>query len=173
MKDERLEMLYHQYHLLVKDAAFKVLHDYNLSQDVCQDVFGHMSDNRMDKEDSPEKMKNYLRTVAYHRAIDYQRVTTRRREVTYEDNRELEGMTTSHELDKSIDQKAFISKIFQDLERYRMDWYLILVRVEVCDDPIETIARELGITPELVKTKLSRAKKWLRKRYNLSYKNLM
>ena len=39
MVNKRLKEIYDQYYLMVMDVAFKVLRDYHLAQDVCQDVF--------------------------------------------------------------------------------------------------------------------------------------
>lgn len=170
MVDKRLKEIYNQNYLVVMDAAFKVLKDYHLAQDVCQDVFMRLSSERISKEDTPENIRKYLLVLTHNRAVDYLRSQKKRREVQY--RFESDGANVGcilETMEKSYDQKQFARQILCDLESYRRDWYEVLVRVEVLDDSPEQVSRDLGISVALVKYKLSRAKKWITKNYSRRY----
>lgn len=170
MVDERLKEIYKQNYLVVMDTAFKVLKDYHLAQDVCQDVFLRLSSERISKEDTPENIRKYLLVVAHNRAIDYLRRQKNRLEVEYQFECEgVNGERLFETMEKSHDQKLFMRRIFADLENHRRDWYEVLIRVEVLDHSPEQVSRDLGISVALVKHKLSRAKKWIAKNYSRRY----
>ena len=44
MKKEEFEPVYIEYHQMVIHLAYDVLHDYDLAQDVCQEVFMKMDE---------------------------------------------------------------------------------------------------------------------------------
>lgn len=170
MVDERLKEIYNQNYLVVMDVAFKVLKDYHLAQDVCQDVFMRLSSERISKEETPGNIRKYLLVVTHNRAIDYLRRQKSRQEVEYQfECEEADGEHLFEAMEKSYDQKQFMRRIFVDLEKHRRDWYEVLMRVEVLDHSPEQVSRDLGVSVALVKQKLSKAKKWIAKNYSRRY----
>lgn len=174
MIDERLKEIYEQHYLLVMDTAFKILQDYYLAQDICQDVFVRITSEQLDEMcGTPKELRKYLVVMAQNRAIDYVRSQKVRKEVPYYGSgTHLDNEDCFEILEKTVDQRVFTSKLFADLERYRHDWYEILVRVEVYNYSAEEISYDLGIPISLVRSKLCRAKKWIKKKYRRKYEQL-
>ena len=170
MVNERLKEIYKQNYLVVMDAAFRVLKDYHLAQDVCQDVFMQFSSIQISKEETPENIRRYLLVVTRNRAVDYLRKQKNRREVEYQS--ECEGPDAESPLEsieKSHDQKQLMRRIFADLESHRRDWHEVLVRVVVLEHSPERVSRDLGISVALVKYKLRKAKGWIANKYGRRY----
>ena len=69
MTEEKLRELYSQYYRLVMKAAYEVLHDFDYSQDICQEVFTKLA-VKFD-EVRPEQYSQWLATVARRKALAF------------------------------------------------------------------------------------------------------
>lgn len=172
MTDERLEALFVCYHRLVMDAAYQVVRDYYLAQDICQDVFIRLTPKEMDIADNPDEMRKFLIAVTNHRAIDYIRKRGRRKETRLTDGDAQSDVYFIESIDNQIDQRAFASKMFLELRRKKPDWYEVIRRVGYYDQSVKEIAQELEVSQAVVRSRLSRAKKWIVKNYGDNYSAL-
>lgn len=171
--DERVEEIYVKYHLLVKDVAFKMLKDFYLAQDVCHDVFSHMTAQCIDKYHTPEQMRAYLYVAAHNRAIDYTRKGGWNKEVPYPEHAKSHFDRGVYDrIEENMDRKIFISQLFLDVKEFRPDWHDVLVRTEVYQESAEMVAQKLGISVGQVRSKLCRVKKWLRRKHGSRYGKL-
>lgn len=166
MEDEKFECVYNKYKNLVMDTAYEVLKDYYLAQDVCQEVFIKLPEERMILLDSPGEMKRYLRAVAYHRAIDHYRMIKRRSEVSLYTE---ENLIMDLDVDEKMDTDTFTMVLFRDLEEKKPEWHYIIIHLGLYDEPAEKVARDMGISIELLRVKYHRAKKWICKNYGSEY----
>lgn len=158
--------IYNQYRNLVMDTAFQVLKDYYLAQDVCQEVFLKLTKDRLEMLKTPVEVKRYLRTVAYHRAIDYYRQRNRRSEISLYEDKEI---VTEMSIEEQLDNANFASALFHELEKKNPEWYYIVVHMGLYDETPERVARDMGITIGLLRSKYHRAKQWICKKYRSEY----
>lgn len=166
MDGKKFICIYNKYKNLVMDTAYEVLKDYHLAQDVCQEVFFKMSEDRLVTMTVPNEMKRYLRAVAYHRAIDYYRQMKRRSEISlYEEN----DIVTEMSIEERLDKNDFAKTLFNELEKKNSEWYHIVIHIGLYDEPAEKVARDMGISIGLLRTKYHRAKEWIRKNYKSEY----
>ena len=118
MEDEKFDSVYLKYKNLVMDTACEVLKDYYLAQDVCQEVFLKLTPERLKLAETPTEMKRYLRTVAYHRAIDYYRKIKKRSEISLYENLD---MTFEIDVDEKMDRTSFTTVLF-DISGTLVHW---------------------------------------------------
>lgn len=173
MTNEKLEEIYYKYYQLVKDTAYKVLHDHEFTEDVCHDVFLKLSDEWIEADISPEKRENYLRVAALRKAIDYYNVRKQYSEfLPYDEILLEEELAVDTDLDGSLILKDFTSRILLELKRHNENWYMVILKYEVYHEPVELIAREMGVKVPLIRLWLYRAKKWIKKHYGEEYQSL-
>ena len=142
MTDEKFECIYKQYEKLVMNAAYEILHDYHLAQDVCQEVFIKVSNDRLESLATDEDMKRYLNYVAGNRAIDYYRKLRRMNEVSLEDQ---EDAMNCLNMDEKVYKEEFVLEMFKALEVKKPEWKEIVLRVGFYDEPPIIVARDMGI----------------------------
>lgn len=169
MEAEKFDYIYREYRNLVLDVSYKMLDDFHLAQDVCQDVFVKLSSKRIEKLKDMNHVKHYLLAITYHRTLDYLRVR-RRREKALELSQIAMDIV---DLEKLLDLRGFLETVFLDLREKNSDWYEIVIRVALYDEPQELVARDMGISIGLLRTKYHRAKKWIRKHYGSEYDYLI
>lgn len=173
MSNEKLEELYYKYYHLVKDTAFKVLHDHEFTEDVCHDVFLKLSDEWMEADLTPRQRENYLRVAAHRKAIDYYNLRKQSGEnVPYEEAAIDEVYAIVEDWDEPMLQRDFISRILRDLKEYKEHWYIAVLRYEYYHEPVELIARELGVSTSAIRVWHLRGKMWIRKHYKKAFEKL-
>lgn len=173
MSMQKLEEMYYKYHLMVKDVAFHVLQDYHLAQDVCHDVFLKITDEWIELNRPHKLTEQYLRVMAYHKAIDYYRLKKRKPEKTHVNSMLEEEVLICEEIEKRVDYTRFTADFFHKLKEYRENWYTVLLHMEVYHEPAELVAREMGISLPLLRTWLHRAKQWICDTYGEEYEDLL
>lgn len=166
MNEEILEYIYRKYRKLVLDTAYSVLKDFYLAQDVCQEVFIKLSSKKIKLAEKPDQMKRFLIAVTYHRAIDYYRSIHAHGEVCLDD---AESLVMNSDIEDKIDFEIFMAEMFKGLKEKNEEWHQIVLRVGFYDEPAEIVARNLGISINLLRTKYHRAKKWIRIHYESEY----
>jgi len=58
------------------------------------------------------------------------------------------------------------------LRKENESWYQIVNLIFCLEKPHDVVAKELGISKDVLYSKLYRAKKWIRKNFEDEYKNL-
>ncbi len=172
MKREDFDRMYKQYYRLVIHIAHDILHDYALAQDVCQEVFVKFNEKIEGLDE--DKLKGWMLRNAYRKTIDALRRAYRKREISVvedkmEDKLVVECMT---ELENEICRKQFRSFLLEELKEQNPQWYEMMVRVVVYEEPAKEVAADYGITVMNLRMKLSRARRWLYKNYYKRYREL-
>lgn len=161
MKNQTYEEFYLKYRKISKAYAYGILHDWNMADDVSQDVLYKMYNMRKGLNVDNEKMMySLIRRSSVNKAMDYKKKSSSRHEfVCTEDISEI--------LRK--EKKEFMYMV---LERFREEQplnYEILIQVKYLDIPVEIVAEEFGLTKSGVNNRIYKAKRWLKEEFRKVY----
>ena len=174
LKEVRLEEIYRNSHLVVKDTAYKILKDYHLAEDICHDIFLKLSDEWIEQDLPMEEVTRYLRMMAYSKAIDVFRAKRKHPEFPCTDTmEELAGkVNVCEQLERTLDDRALLTKMLQKLKEHNESWYKILLKVDIYHIPANLAARELGIDMNSLSCRLYRAREWVVEMHREEYNEL-
>ena len=185
MTEEKFREIFRQYYRLVMKAAYCVLYDADLSQDICQETFLTFLE-KVDTVDTT-RFAELFAVCSRRKAIDYCKKAYQVHEVVTADRAEKEdtdkmtqkkdsgGKSTGYyndDMAQMMVHKEFTGKILNSLKTKNIDWYEIVIRTYVMGENDEEIARALGITIGNVRTKRHRMMEWLKQRYQSEYDSL-
>jgi len=143
-----------EHQAMVFSIAFRYLRDRAVAEELAQDVFLKLHRD-LPKMESPEHVKYWLRKAITHRAMDYVRSASRRREVALDDVQEpaiAEGKSDPW-------LEASLRKLVASLpDEARM---VVVLRYQEEMEPQE-IAETLGMPIATVKSRLRRSLEVLR-----------
>ena len=141
---------------MVFAIAFRFLRDRAIAEELSQDVFLKLH-RELPKLESAEHVKYWLRKVITHRAMDYVRSASRRREVALEDVQEPAIVAGSNDpwLDASL--RNLVASLPDEA---RM---VVVLRYQEDMEPQE-IAETLGMPVATVKSRLRRSLVLLREK---------
>lgn len=176
MRRELFDQVYEDYNKLVLHIAFDGLQDYDLAQDVCQEVFCKLHE-KIDGLDE-ELIKKWIVKNAYRKTIDFQRKAYRKNEVSGEFEEEMmqgavQEMTVEYVVqDDERRRKEFRDFLFERLKEKNPVWYDLMIRVVIGNESTKVVAEDHDITVVNLRMKLSRARHWLCKNYYQVYQEL-
>lgn len=173
-KDEIFDSIYRAYAGEIYKVCVFLTKDYDSAQDLAQQTFVKFYD-RYEKV-KPEYTYTYLIRIARNLFYNYQRITDR--EVSLDElleEEEKNGMMTD-----SLEEEYFRKreraletqlsrKILSNLREENESWYVILQGIYFENKSYEEISEELGITRDVLYSKIYRAKRWVRKRYEKEF----
>ncbi|WP_316752399.1 RNA polymerase sigma-70 factor [Pedobacter gandavensis] len=160
-----MEDIYLRYWEDVLDAAYKRLRDEEIAQDICQDIFISLWENRESVQVNGALQAYFLGAVKY-RVINYFR-SSQIKEKHKEDLRLLIGT----EVELSAAQGLMLKELHQEVEEAiqelpeKMRVIFSMSRQE--EKSIREISEELNLSAQTVKNQISSALKVMKKR--LSY----
>ena len=172
MKKEEFEPVYIEYHQMVNHLAYDVLHDYDLAQDVCQEVFMKM-DEKIESLDR-DRIKGWLLRCGKRKSIDFVRRAYRKNEVSVIAEKMEEDFVVEYllEIENEKNRRQFRNFVLDKLKQKNQTWYELMMRVVVEGEPAAMVAEEYGITVVNLRMKISRARQWLYKNYHQGYLEL-
>lgn len=172
MKKGDFDRIYARYYRLVLHVAYDMLKDYNLAQDVCQEVFVRFYEKIEDLDE--ERVKGWFLRVAERKSIDFFRKMYRKKEINAIMEQIGETMATEYlsEAENESNRNDFRNFVLEELRQKNLDWYNLMDRVVLGNEPAGVVAEEYGITEANLRMKLSRARKWLNKNYYKRYREL-
>lgn len=172
MKIEDFESIYLEYHHMVIHLAFDILHDRDLAQDVCQEVFikFHEKIEHLDRD----RIKGWLLRCGKRKAIDFLRRSYRKNEVSAISEKMEEDFVVEYllETENEKSRRKFRNFLLEKLKQKNQMWYELMIRVVVENESAAAVAEEYGITLVNLRMKISRARHWLYKNYYQSYQEL-
>ncbi len=172
MKREEFDRMYNQYYRLVIHVAYDILQDYALAQDVCQEVFVKFNEKIEGLDE--DKLKGWMLRNAQRKTIDVLRKAYRRREIPVVDEKMEDKLVVEclTEIENESSRRAFRGFLLEELKEQNPMWYDMMLRVVVYEEPAKEVAADYGITVMNLRMKLSRARRWLYKKYYKSYWDL-
>lgn len=158
-KTEAFEYLYNKYKDKLKYFIFNIVNDYQKAEDIMQDVFIYVLQNKPRKDCS---FKFYLYLVARSRAINYKNSERNKNEIykKYFSEKEKSVYQDVAEIaEKNEKMKEILNSINMLDERYRDALYLVKIE----ELSIQETAEIMGESVQNVKNLVYRGKKELRK----------
>lgn len=175
-KEARFEEIYRTYQNDVYRISLYYVKDVHTAQDISQKVFYQFY---LHFENVAEnKIKPYL--IRSTRNISYNWI----RDHAYEVNGEHVDVVGDKEtLLKSVEEdfvvgeekreaKLLVGHIMEGLREENESWYHVMNLIFCMEKSHDEVARELGITKDVLYSKLYRAKKWIQKHFNEEYHKL-
>ena len=178
--DKKFDSIYRAY----VDSIFKMTmyytKDYDVAQEITQSAFFklyiHFENVDLDY------VKPWLITTAKHLVFNYNRDS--KREILGEVLELIMGTTGRVRYADSMENdylrncqkkmaKNLSLSIFDRLYNEHKNWYDAIMLVYCLDKPQQKAAEELGITIEVLHSRLYRARQWIRKNYGKEYEEVV
>lgn len=170
MQSHEVDTVYKQYCNLVMSTAYTWVNDYELAQDICQDVFVKLY-MRADKIQE-DRVKGWLLVVTEHEAVNYLRSNGKISLVSMSERDiqdEIDEVSETDKEEKDFERCEFRRRIFRDLYRKNPIWYEIVIRLTIYKEEPRQVAKSINMTYAHMRTILSRARAWIRKNYGEEY----
>lgn len=171
-KEEMFESIYRSYEEDVYRACLHLTMEEELASDMTQQAFMNFYE-RFDTLEV-DSMKAYLIGSARNLVYNYYRKA--RREVQLDDEEfqkigsTIESVEEQYFKDiRRMMKKELADEILMDLKECHEKWYEVIYRIFFRDMTHEEIAIELGVTKEVVYSRLHRAKLWIQKNYKENF----
>ena len=171
-KQRRFIESYHKYSALVMKVAFDMTSDFDLSEEICQNVFLSYFVNM--SKILPKCDKTWLVLTTKNLTIDYFRKASTKYEALHEDPLQEkysvnDAYDTVREMMKQVAQKELSGEILRDLKRRNRSWYRIMYGVYIEGHSVEDVAKSMGISTSRLYSKIYRAKNYIKDRYGDQY----
>ena len=169
-ENELFRSIYARYRPLLRIAARRGGIPYDELDDMVQETFASYYSHY--PLDWPEpKMKAMLMTILRNRCSDYQRRQVRH-PVTYMNPQHIEdGDLDSEDTEEKDTLEVLLEEQrYQDivavLQTMKPEWSDIFIKLMIEERPVEEVSAQLGISVDACRTRLSRARKYLREQLN-------
>lgn len=173
MKAKKFTKVFHRYNKLIRKVVINATGDWNLAEEICQQVFLKYFEHMDHIED--DLIQAWLMFTAKNKICDYYR-----RQKTRNSTRSIDQMKdaaivlqdNTEVLIKSMADTQLTERIMESLYEYRKEWYDIVEAVCIMGMSHEEAAKYLQISPEILRARLFRARRYIRKHFGEEYKNL-
>ena len=176
MKNEEFTAVYEKYQDMVMKIIYKNSRDMELAQEISQQVFVSFY-KVMDNIEQPN-YKRWLIVAARNAFIDY--IRKRKHQTKYLDDLERHErakvdyqVVTKDQVEFVVERLANEQLAFRILEEIREknhEWYEVLHAVCICEMKPQEAAKHLDISADVLRARLSRVRKYIRKKYLDEYK---
>ncbi len=175
-KEERFEKIYKSCANEVYRVCRHLTADDDLAQEIAQQAFVNFYE-RIDTLDM-EYAKAYIIRSARNLMYNYYRDTKKEQTSTDDEDVQIEepiGESVEEQYFEEIRRNMvgeFTSEILADLKENHENWYEVINMIFFKDMNHDAVAENLGITKEVLYSRLHRAKMWIRKNYGNEFKKL-
>ena len=178
--EEGLDDIYSKYSTDVYRASLHIVKSEAIASEIMQQAFLNFYDSP--ESVRPECVRAYLITIARRLSLNYLRHA--KFETGYaiyinEDGDEvvMEPMTESleesyYENYSRTERRKLGDEIMECVKEHNEEWHTILYDMYYLEKDHDMIAEELGITKEVLYSRLYRAKQWIRKHYETQMNEL-
>ena len=176
IKEEKFNEIYQTFRNDVYKISLYYTQDRDAADDIAQKVFYQYylrSDNVKE-----ECVRAYLLHSARNMSLNWRRDRKREVQGEYldvllnedEPHHSAEDEYLGEELHQ--EKELFVNNMLDRLREENETWHEIVNLILCLEKPHEEVAEELGITRDVLYSKLYRAKKWIRKNFESEYKKL-
>lgn len=166
MKDiETFTDVYKRYAALIIKSVVAQTNDEELANEICQNVF--MSYYRHMERIETDFVKAWLLHAARNQMIDYWKRASTRKELLAE--QKPEGLMEKEDccnVEKICSDRTFICEIMKDLKAENEIWYEVIECICIRQMTSEEACEYLGIPPDVLRSRLHRARCYLHKMYD-------
>ena len=173
IKEQRFTQVYRRRKNLILRYAYSKTQDLEAAEEICQDVFLHYYEKI--EQIQEDLVKAWLLLCAKRKCIDYWRKRQNRQESSVGETAVLEVISENN-LERVVDhviQENFAWKILGELRQKNETWYQVIDAVCICEMEQEEAAASLGISVQVLRARLFRARKFIRQEYLKEYKDLL
>ena len=173
IKEQRFTQVYRRRKNLILRYAYSKTQDLEAAEEICQDVFLHYYEKI--EQIQEDLVKAWLLLCAKRKCIDYWRKRQNRQESSVGVTAVLEVISENN-LERVVDhviQENFAWKILGELRQKNETWYQVIEAVCICEMEQEEAAASLGISVQVLRARLFRARKFIRQEYLKEYKDLL
>lgn len=173
IKEQRFTQVYRRRKNLILRYSYSKTQDLEAAEEICQDVFLHYYEKI--EQIQEDLVKAWLLLCAKRKCIDYWRKRQNRQESSVGETAVLEVISENN-LERVVDhviQENFAWKILGELRQKNETWYQVIEAVCICEMEQEEAAASLGISVQVLRARLFRARKFIRQEYLKEYKDLL
>lgn len=165
------DKIYEKYRNKIIYYIFKIVNDYSKAEDLAQEVFVYILNNKFDENNA--NFKYYIYLIAKSKALNYIKIEKRRNEIMQKElncNQEIYEIDLLEKMIEKEDIKSILKAIESINEKYREALYLSKVE----NLSYREIASILNIQVYDVKNYIHRGNKELKRRLiDKTYKNII
>lgn len=160
MNKADFKKLFMQYYNMLCNYSFRVTKDMQISEDLVQDVFIKIWNEKIVLEQE-KNIEKYLFTIVHRKSLEYLRTEKRHQEILNLSGKEIDT-ENDNSIDKEIEFYNQIDKIYVSIRQLPPKCSQIFVLSKIDGLPYTQIARELNISVKTVENQISKAYRLLR-----------
>lgn len=176
-KEEMFESIYRSYEKDVFRACLHLTMERELAREMTQQTFVNFYEH-FDKVEI-ENVKAYLIRTARNVTYNYYRKTNRERKLDDDEDKSQTEEPTVESVEeqyfedvRKMMRKELSGEILMDLKEQHEEWYDIIYRMFFKGMTHSEVAIELGITKDVLYSRLHRAKLWIQKNYREDFEKV-
>ena len=173
MKSSKYEEYFLKYKNLVIRMVMKKTGDYQVAQEICQQVFISLYMNRNTVPD--DLVKAWVMRCTQNAIVDYIRKTKTQKyfmETTGPSTIELGNILADeklHSVEDMMDNRALTGKILKEVRAVNEQWYEVLMMLCVDGLSYAEAAEKLGISIPVLRSRVYRARIFVREQFGDEY----
>lgn len=171
MKNERFEEYFLKYKNLIIRLVMLKLDDYQVAQEICQQVYVALYTN-MDKV-HPDLVKAWLIRCTQNAVIDYVRRRKVKREIFTDAPVAESGNILMEEsvelLAKKLDDRELTGRILREVKEVNTLWFEALMLCCVEGLSYEEASEKLNVPVDVLRARMYRARAYIRKKFGDEY----
>lgn len=173
MKNKRFEECFLQYKNLVMRIVMDKTGDYQVAQEICQQVFISFYTN-MDRI-SPDLVKPWLMRCTQNAVIDHFRKNKNKSDVVSDTTISEEGNILVEKsidlLEEKLSNRELVGRIFREVKAVNRQWFEVLMLNCVEGLSYAEAAKRLNISEEVLRARMYRARLFVKEKFGNEYLN--
>lgn len=162
---ETFTEMYERYASMIIKSVVAQTNDVELANEICQNVF--LSYYRNIHKVEKEFAKAWLLHAMRNQMVDHWRKASTRKELLKESEmEELYEVADDCDIEKKYSDRQFICEILEHLKEVNILWYEVIDCICIRQMTPEEVCSYLEIPPGALRSRLNRARSYLRKMYD-------
>lgn len=163
MNNADFNRIFDEHYRLVMSVAYKFINDSYLCEDVCQEVFTKLL-KEIDYID-PQDIRYWLLVVTKTTALDYRKKLKLDKMRLEPLSNGEEKLSMIHDPLHQVVGKESHHEVLEALRKHDPRGLEILIGIEIEGRTVKELAAQLNITPNTLRNRLYRLRKWLKENF--------